>query len=446
MSLSWRSMLRQMFLMLAWAIHMFGLKPRAWYMEHRSRVAHDVSYGHQLEFDHARLSQWLYDRARTKSSTFVDHTAYVPLDTSAEQACKLIAFYLPQFHTIPENDEWHGKGFTEWTNVTKALPQFVGHHQPQLPIDVGFYDLAHPRVMHRQIELARNYGVHGFCFHFYWFSGGQQLLETPLRNWLADPTLDLPFCINWANENWSKLWDGGDRQVLLKQHSQIEDAEPFFDAVALVLADRRYIHIDGKPLLLIYRPGLFKQADFVEFTARLRAEALRRGHQGLFLAMAHNDYFEDDPRDWGLDGAVEFPPQRIVPHRRYLQDGNPVNPHFKGYVYSLDECIRDGSVLSETPAFPLFRGIFPGWDNTARKAYSNASVYQLSPAMYQQWLQQILRWTRGTHAPGQRLVFVNAWNEWAEGAHLEPDNHFGYAFLHATRAALAAAPSDYLQG
>jgi len=200
--------------------------------------------------------------------------------------------------------------------------------------------------------------------------------------------------------------------------------------------DDRYIRVDGKPFLIIYRPGLFGKDAFQRFTARLRAAAVTAGLPGLYLAMVYNDYFEDDPRDWGLDAAVEFPPQRIVEHRKYVTDGNPVNPEFKGYVYSLDEAIETGALVRESYDFPLYRGIFPGWDNTARKAYSNASVYQLSPQQYQKWLSQLIAWTCKRHDPEQRYIFINAWNEWAEGAHLEPDSRYGYAYLEATKNSL----------
>jgi len=381
-------------------------------------------------------------RAREEPSDFVPLSKSTNLNSNRSDGIKALAFYLPQFHQIPENNEWHGKGFTEWVNATKALPQFVGHHQPQLPIDVGFYDLTRPEVMYRQVELAKQYGIHGFCFHYYWFSGGKRLLEKPLFNWLENKDLDFPFCLNWANENWSKLWDGGNRQVLMKQECREEDAEPFFKDILPFLQDPRYICVDGKPLLIIYRPNLFKKEDFIGFANRLRAAASEHGLDGLYLSMVYGDYFEDDPRDWGLDAAIEFPPQRIVDHRQYVTDGNPVNPDFKGYVYSLDEAIENGSLIDVDVDFPLYRGIFPAWDNTARKAYSNASVYLQSPEMYRKWLSKLITWTRDNHDADKQFIFINAWNEWAEGAHLEPDSRYGYAYLQATKEALEEGKND----
>jgi len=427
---------RNAFLVIAYFVKLSSIRNEAWYQEHLSRFRHQKSYLQKQTFDYMHYGQWLLTWNREKSSDFV------PLSKSSCSAIKSannikpIAFYLPQFHQISENNEWHGIGFTEWNNVTSAMPQFVGHNQPQLPIDVGFYDLTHPDVMFRQVELAKQYGIHGFCFHYYWFSGGKRLLEKPLFNWLENKELNFPFCLCWANENWSKLWDGGNRQVLMKQESRVEDAEPFFEDILPFLTDSRYIRIDGKPLLIIYRPALFKKDDFIQFASRLRSSANTQGLEGLYLSMVYGDYFEDNPVDWGVDAAVEFPPQRIVSHRKYVQDGNPLNPEFEGFVYNLDEAIDDGSLVESNPDFPLFRGIFPAWDNTARKAYSNASVYLQPPSVYKKWLTQLIKWTRDHHPSDRQFIFINAWNEWAEGAHLEPDNRYGYGYLQATRDAM----------
>ena len=425
-----------MWLAIAWCVKIVGLRGDAWFREHLSRVRHTLEYLNGMEFDYALYGREILAGARQRNSP-----AFVPLAADCcavrEDDPHLIAFYLPQYHTFPQNDEWHGRGFTEWTNVTKAVPQFAGHHQPQLPVDVGFYDLSTPKVMYRQIELARQYGLSGFCFHYYWFGAGKRLLETPIFNYLNCKDLDFPFCLCWANENWSKLWDGGNRVVVMRQECRAEDAEAFLLDILPFLRDERYIRVNDFPLLIIYRPNLFSKSDCVGFTAGLRAAARANGLPGVWLTMAGIDYFDDTPREWGFDAMVEFPPMRITHLREYVKDGNPVNPEFKGFVYSMAEAVRNGSIYTvREENVPIYRGIFPAWDNTARKAYSNASVYLQEPALYREWLSGLLRWSREHNSPEHRLIFINAWNEWAEGAHLEPDSRYGYAYLQATRDAL----------
>lgn len=287
--------------------------------------------------------------------------------------------------------------------------------------------------MHRQVELASQYGLYGFCFHYYWFSGGKRLLETPIFNWLNNKDLDFPFCLCWANENWSKLWDGGNREVLMKQESRAEDAPDFARDILPFLKDERYIRIEGKPLLIIYRPNLFTKENWLTFAKTLREKAVEAGLRGLFLCMVGVDYFDDTASSWGFDGLVEFPPMRITHLREYVKDGNPVNPDFKGYVYTMKNAIKSGAIFeSSVKDVPVFRGCFPRWDNTARKAYSNASVYLQSPELYKEWLAGLLKWAKEHNDTDKQFVFINAWNEWAEGAHLEPDSIYGYAYLEAT--------------
>ena len=423
-------------LFIAWWVKTLGIRGETWYQEHKSRVKHSLGYLSGMDFNYEA-----YGHAILNQSKVPDKSEFVPLSEEItpwhEGKPKIIAFYLPQYHQFKENNEWHGKGFTEWTNVTKAVPQFLGHHQPQLPIDVGFYDLSTPKIMYRQVELAKQYGLYGFCFHYYWFTGGKRLLETPIFNWLNDKKLDFPFCLCWANENWSKLWDGGNREVLMKQESRAEDAPDFFRDILPFLQDERYIRIEGKPLLIIYRPNLFTKENWLEFAKTLRVKAVEAGLPGLYLCMVGVDYFDDAASSWCFDGLVEFPPMRITHLREYVKDGNPVNPDFKGYVYTMENAIRNGEIFKNNVTdVPVFRGCFPAWDNTSRKAYSNASVYLQSPQLYEEWLSGLLKWEAEHNTQDKQFVFINAWNEWAEGAHLEPDSRYGYAYLQATREAI----------
>lgn len=344
----------------------------------------------------------------------------------------LIAFYLPQFHPIAQNDAWWGKGFTEWRNVTRALPQFEGHVQPRLPADLGFYDLRNPQVMRDQAALAREYGIGAFCFYYYWFSG-TTLLESPLRQWLADDSIDLPFCLCWANENWARRWDGRGDDILIGQQHSAEDDIAFIAHVADYLRDRRALKVDGKPMLLVYRPHLLPDA---------RATALRwrqwcREHDIGEIHLAYVQGFErPDPRDIDFDAAVEFPPNMSNP-RSLTAEQYLINPDFHGDVRDWRELASE-IAARPMPDYPLYPGVNPGWDNEARRSGRGLVYLHASPRGYGDWLSTTLHQRLASVPATQRLVFINAWNEWAEGAVLEPDARLGHAYLEATRQALRA--------
>lgn len=343
----------------------------------------------------------------------------------------LIAFYLPQFHAIPENDAWWGEGFTEWRNVTRALPQFEGHAQPRLPGALGFYDLSQPKAMRQQMQLARTYGIGAFCSYFYWFAG-KTLLEQPLRQWLDDPSLDLPLCLCWANENWSRRWDGRADDLLIgQQHSPADDLA-FIEHVSRYLKDPRYLRVDGKPLLLLYRPSMLPEP---EATAR-RWRLWCREHGIGEIHLAYVQSFDRvDPRSIGFDAAVEFPPNNttlppITGRQRLL------NPDFRGDVYDWRELARSAMARPD-PAYPLYPCVNPGWDNEPRRSGTGRVFAHSSPRGYRDWLRHAITTSRRRHTKqAAPPVFINAWNEWAEGAVLEPDARTGHAWLHATRAAL----------
>lgn len=348
----------------------------------------------------------------------------------AEDDIRLIAFYLPQFHPIPENDRWWGKGFTEWTNVTKAVPQFVGHHQPQLPIDVGFYDLRLVKVMERQIELAKKYGVFGFCFHHYWF-GGKRLLEKPVDNFLSDKNIDFPFCLCWANENWTRRWDGQESDVLMAQNHSPADDLAFIKDLARYLTDKRYIKINNKPLIIVYRPQILPNAP--ETAERWRDYCRKAGIGEIFLVGAKT-FGLQDPTQFGFDAAVEFPPH--IMYSGIITDKVQIlNPSFDGIVYDYEMHVQSKEYLTESPCL-TFKTVAPGWDNTARKPDGGHIFYGSNPRLYSEWLTNVIRYTKDNHDKDNQIVFINAWNEWAEGAHLEPDRRYGYGYLQATRNAL----------
>lgn len=344
---------------------------------------------------------------------------------------RLLAFYLPQFHPIPENDQWWGRGFTEWANVVRATPQFVGHYQPRLPADLGFYDLRLIEVQEQQVELARLYGLAGFAFYFYWFAG-KRLLERPLLQYLANPDLDLPFCLCWANENWTRRWDGREDDQLIAQAHSPDDDRAFIAYVARYLRDPRYIRIGGRPLLIIYRPDLLPSAK--ETGERWRSWCRENGIGDLFLAYTQS--FEiRDPAIYGFDAAIEFPPNQYS-SPIINQQLTFINEQFKGIVQDW-RAFPERSRNYSRPPYKLFRGVNPGWDNEARRPGGGRIFHGATPEGYREWLVNAVTDTVARfRVPEERIVFVNAWNEWAEGAYLEPDRRYGYAFLQATRDAL----------
>ena len=345
----------------------------------------------------------------------------------------LVAFYLPQFHPIPENDRWWGKGFTEWHNVTRALPQFEGHAQPRLPGALGYYDLRNPQVMREQAALAREYGIGAFCFYFYWF-GGTTLLEQPLRQWRSDPAIDFPYCLCWANEPWSRRWDGRPNDVLIDQRHSAEDDLAFIAHVADYLRDPRYLRVEGRPLLLVYRPGLLPDARAA--AERWRTWCRENGIGEIHLAYAQA-FERPDPAAIGFDSAVEFPPNMSTP-REIGGEQILINPDYRGQVLDWRELAREYRERGPAPAH-LFPGVNCGWDNEPRRPGAGRVYLHASPRGYRDWLQDTVTHRLGDRSPSRRLVFINAWNEWAEGAVLEPDARLGYAWLQATRDALTRA-------
>jgi 2-polyprenyl-3-methyl-5-hydroxy-6-metoxy-1,4-benzoquinol methylase len=345
---------------------------------------------------------------------------------------RALAFYLPQYHPIPENDEWWGKGFTEWTNVTKARPFFPGHYQPHVPGELGYYDLRVPEVREAQAALAAAYGISGFVYYHYWFHG-TRLLERPLDEVLASGSPDFPIALCWANEEWTRNWDARSGEVLMPQQFSDEDDLAHIRWLATAFADDRYIKIDGRPLMLIYRPGLLPHP---KRTAELwRTEAQRLGFPDLYLCWVESQGPPPGgPQAFGLDASVEFMPwngDRVFAPLEGTR-GHRIYDYRSAYEAALRQV---------APEWKRFPSVMVGWDNTARRPRAATIFDGSTPEQYEKWLRAVVDSVSDVRAE-ENFLFIVAWNEWAEGNHLEPDQRYGRAYLEATKAVLLDPPSN----
>ncbi len=349
----------------------------------------------------------------------------------------VLAFHLPQFHPIPENDEWWGRGFTEWTNVAQGRPLFRGHYQPHLPADLGFYDLRLPEAREQQARLAREAGLSGFVYYHYWFNG-RRLLEQPVNEILRLKQPDFPFCFCWANEPWSRNWDGLESHILMPQHYSDTDTLAHIQWLLDAFEDKRYIKIDGRPLMLIYRPS--HHPDIVKMTDLWRKEAQRRGFPDLYLC-AVRAFLEEfcDAKAFGMDGSVEFKPNGTDCGAR-LKSENPLEIGYQLHrIWNYDQMTKY-SLSLPLPDYPYFPGVCPMWDNSVRRKSGGMIFRESTPEKYRDWLLDVMtRENLRVQKQNPSLVFINAWNEWAEGNHLEPCQRWGHGYLTATREAVELA-------
>jgi lipopolysaccharide biosynthesis protein len=352
---------------------------------------------------------------------------------------RAIAFYLPQFHPIPENDQWWGKGFTEWTNVTKAKPLFPGHYQPHLPADLGFYDLRVPEVREAQADMAREYGIHGFCYYHYWFNG-RRLLERPVNEILATGKPDFPFCLCWANENWTRRWDGQDKEVLLGQNYGEEDDVNHIRWLASVFKDPRYIRIDGKPIFLVYR--LSQLPNPTRTVEVWRKECHRLGVGEIYLCNVESFLTEHGlVSKYGLDAAVEFAPDWSVTSIKkshfifkVLVKMGLLKSSYKNTTLLSYSELANNMLNKQVPPYLRFPCVTPSWDNSPRRLTGATIFIENSPQFYKRWLKEIVDEARYSQSDFSKpIVFINAWNEWGEGNHLEPCYKWGLSYLEATR-------------
>ncbi|MGR3811185.1 glycosyltransferase WbsX family protein [Jiulongibacter sp. NS-SX5] len=344
-----------------------------------------------------------------------------------------LAVILPQFHPIPENDKWWGKGFTEWTNVTKAQPRYSGHYQPHLPADLGYYDLRLEQSREEQAKLAEEHSIYGFCIHHYWFNG-KQLLETPVNEMLRLGKPDFPFMLCWANENWTRRWDGLDQEVLMKQDYSPEDHRAHAKYLCeTVFKDKRYITVDGKPFFLFFNTHIIP--DLKESIEIWRDEVKKHGFPDIYLAgvKTYQDAIKD-PEGVGFDAVIEWQPDW----------GNlNINPNFWQRIkqklglkisYFKDDyaAVAERMLAKKDPDTKHYHCIMPAWDNCARKKQRAFVIDGSTPALYKNWLQRLCdKFTPPSEE--ENFVFINAMNEWAEGNHLEPDRKWGRQYLEATK-------------
>lgn len=352
---------------------------------------------------------------------------------------QLISVVLPQFHPIPENDAWWGRGFTEWTNVARATSLFQGHQQPQLPADLGFYDLRLPEARLAQADLARQYGITGFCYYHYWFSG-RQLLERPVQEIITSGEPDFPFCLCWANEPWSRRWNGSDKDVLMPQSYSTEDDIAHFHSLLPALRDPRYIRIEGRPLLIVYRLG---HMDAPQRTFDCWRRLAEKEGLGQLMIGQFESFEQADSKTLGAAGvdlSIEFAPdwRRLGPARtpsfadRLKARISGATPAYWQHTVSEYSDMVLNMSRRETPDYQFLRCVTPGFDNSARKKQGANILAGSTPELYGRWLEETLKWTTEHSPKSRQVVFINAWNEWAEGNHLEPCQHHGLAYLQAT--------------
>jgi len=369
---------------------------------------------------------------------------------------KPIAIYLPQFHPTPENDTWWGKGFTEWTNVAKAKPRFIGHYQPHLPADLGFYDLRLHEARKAQEDLAKEYGIFGFCYYHYWFNGKRMLYE-PLDRKLENPAEDFPFMLCWANENWSRAWDGSEQQILMKQEYSEDDDRKHVQHLMKYFKDERYIRVNGKPFFVFYKPDLFP--DMKKTIRVFREEAQKEGVE-LYLTWFERwiGWQGDDFSEMGFDAAIEFQPLSLSV-REYLND-NRIQPilktdkiskltrriirklkrefRIKEPVAKMENLIDyskfvDFDIQRKTPDYKIYPGVCPMWDHSSRRINQESTIFiNSTPDNFGRWYKAKVNKFQ-PFSESENFIFINAWNEWAEGNHLEPCQKWGRKYLEALK-------------
>ena len=377
---------------------------------------------------------------------------------------KTIAFYLPQFHTFPENNMWWGDGFTEWTNTKKAKPLFDGHYQPHTPYGEHYYDLTNVQVIQEQIEIAKRYGVYAFCFYHYWFKDGKKLLEKPVEMFLNNKGLDMKFCLSWANEHWTRAWDGGDKEILMEQqYGGNDEWVKHYYYLKQFFIDKRYIYIENMPLLIIYRPELI--ADLNSMILCWKDMAKKDGFDGLYILAQGTSfcrYISDKRHATCIDGYIMYEPgytyeslalknglislfNNLFRYKELFFSYYPKKVLIKVLrllgitsrrpINTCDYRVLCEAIIKNKTYKDFYPGFFTGWDNTARRGVKARIVTNSSPEIFEEYLVKLIKKNQCDRYK-KDFLFMTAWNEWAEGAHLEPDQKYGYAYLESLKNAL----------
>lgn len=345
---------------------------------------------------------------------------------------KLLAFHLPQYHTFPENDEWWGKGFTDWVNIKKAKPLYKGHNQPKVPID-GYYDMLDKKTHVRQAELAKQYGIYGFCYYHYWFNG-KMLMEKPLEMILDEKDIELPFCMCWANEPWTRSWDGKSKEVIMPQsYGNKKDWEKHIQYLLPFFKDERYIKIDNKPVFVIYRTNYINDCDAI--IAYWESICKENGFDGIYLVEELNG-FQFKPTCKKTSAVLEFEPiythikSKTVWKKAVIKLKERLGIPYSKYSYAKTCKKIINRPIAKYDNKKTFLGMFAGWDNTPRRKKGGEIA---EDATAEKFYYALKKQVERSNSINSDFLFINAWNEWAEGAYLEADDRNGYSYLEAVK-------------
>lgn len=389
-----------------------------------------------------------YVKNNKYSNVCVSHTPYNAWFQSNHviENCKTnikpVAFYLPQFHTFKENNEWWGEGFTEWTNTRKATPKYEGHYQPREPHDdFGYYTLDNKEMLQKQAKLAKEHGIYGFCFYYYWFSG-KRLMEKPLDIFLANKDIDINFCLCWANENWTRTWDGLEKNVLIKQDYTEEDDINFIKDLKKYIDDERYIKVDNKPVIIVYNPKAIPDCKKTFAAWRKTAKDTGVGDILIWICQTHDINAKKLNIINDVDGEIEFPPHKpniaaVDLNKLYFENGCKPSAlyYYESIINSYLMRNRDKS-----NTLPVYKTVTLAWDNSARRNIGWVNLIYYSLESFYGWVNDTVRYTEKAHKKDKQFMFINAWNEWAEGTYLEPDKKTGYANINTFSRALYNLP------